>query len=233
MELVEKNPERIVLKMDNNTSFANAIRRSVEEVPTLAIDEVEIFKNDSALYDEIIAHRLGLVPLKMEGKTYEKSAIELKLVKQGPGMAYSSDLSGNAEPVHPEIPITLLEKGQSLELVATARLGTGLQHAKYVPGLCYYRTLFEVKSKNAQINSLVEHAPKALIKPIKKGESWLCDLPEAVADDIASIDKDAVSESNQILFVVESFGQMKAEEILIKALDALSTNLNAFEKALD
>ena len=66
MEVVEKKPERLVLRLDISESLANALRRSVSEISTLAIDEVEIFKNDSALYDEMLAHRLGLVPLKTE-----------------------------------------------------------------------------------------------------------------------------------------------------------------------
>jgi DNA-directed RNA polymerase subunit D len=137
MEVVSKTPEKIVLKIEANEALANAIRRSVSEVPTLAIDEVEIFKNDSALYDEVLAHRLGLVPLKTEKSMSAKTEIKLKLSKSGPGTVYSEDLSGAADIVYPKIPITLLGEDAKLELVAVAKLGTGLEHAKYVPGLCY------------------------------------------------------------------------------------------------
>jgi DNA-directed RNA polymerase alpha subunit len=66
MQLVEKTPEKIVLRGEISESLANTIRRSLAEVPTLAVDEVEIFKNDSALYDEVLAHRIGLIPLKTD-----------------------------------------------------------------------------------------------------------------------------------------------------------------------
>src|SRR3989344_5314618 len=128
MDIISKTPEKMVFRTGMNYSLANAIRRSVEEIPTLAIEDVEIFKNDSALYDEMISLRLGLVPLRTEGKMGAKTEIELSLKKKGPGKVYSGDLKGGAKVVFDKIPITLLEEEQEIELVATAKLGTAIQH---------------------------------------------------------------------------------------------------------
>lgn len=47
-----------------DSSVANAFRRIlISEIPTLAIEEVYVFDNNSIIQDEVLAHRLGLIPL--------------------------------------------------------------------------------------------------------------------------------------------------------------------------
>ena len=132
--------------------------------------------------------------------------------------------------MYPKIPITILGENHKLELVATATLGIGLDHAKYLPGLCYYRHILEVKSSN-EADKIIQSS-KSFLKPEKRGSKWLCDLREIDVDKIIEKDKDAVSDTQEILFVIESWGQMPAKDILLKSLDALSENLIEFEKAI-
>lgn len=49
-----------------DTSIANALRRiMIAEVPSVAAENVYIFNNTSVIHDEVLAHRIGLVPLKV------------------------------------------------------------------------------------------------------------------------------------------------------------------------
>ena len=72
IEVLEKNDTnlRIIVK-DADIPLMNAIRRlALAEVPCMAIEEVVMIENSSILQDEIIAHRLGLTPLKTDLAAY-------------------------------------------------------------------------------------------------------------------------------------------------------------------
>lgn len=230
MEVIQKTPEKLIFRATVSESLANAIRRSVAEVPTLAIDEVEIYKNDSALYDEMLAHRLGLIPLKTEKGMTAKTKIDLKLSKTGPCTVYASDLDGNADVVYEKIPLTILGEGHKLELVATAILGKGIEHAKYTPGLAFYRHLSNVKA-SPEIDKIIEKS-KSVFKSEKSGSKWICDLTDAEKNLIEDIDKKAITDSEEILFIFESYGNMPAEDMFKKAVETLEDNLDEFAKAL-
>lgn len=71
-----------IKKMDNSEmefdligiqpAFANAFRRlMLSEVPSMAIEKVMIKNNTSIIQDEVLAHRLGLIPLKADPRLFE------------------------------------------------------------------------------------------------------------------------------------------------------------------
>ena len=148
MKLIDKKDNQITISVDVEEGIANAIRRYFSEVPILAIEDVEISKNDSPLYDETVAHRMGLVPLNMEKSMPEKTVSKFKLSVNKEGMVYSGALKGGKGVVYDNIPITMLNKGQEMELVAHARMGKGCEHSKFNSGLMFYREYESLKEED-------------------------------------------------------------------------------------
>ena len=71
LENDKENGKLSFILKDSLPVYVNTLRRlMIDEVPTMAIEEIEFQKNNSILYDEAIAHRLGLVPLKTDLKSY-------------------------------------------------------------------------------------------------------------------------------------------------------------------
>lgn len=242
MKIIQKTPNKIVFAEEIDESLANAIRRSALEVPVLAIDEVDISKNDSVLFDEVLALRLGLIPLENQslelkeecsckGKGCNNCTIQLKLKAKGPGMVYAKDLKGSAKPIYGEMPLTTLEEDAELELVAFARLGLGIQHTKYSPGLVFYRNVAEIKTEDCEnCEKCVQACPKKVLKADKNKVTFIdqykCDLCGLCEDVCESI---KIIPGKEILFTIESYGQMPAKEIFSEAVKALKKNLKEFK----
>jgi DNA-directed RNA polymerases I and III subunit RPAC1 len=68
--LDEPDEHTLILEMIHvDTSFVNALRRILlSEVPTVALEHVYMWNNSSILHDEVLAHRLGLIPLNLDAR---------------------------------------------------------------------------------------------------------------------------------------------------------------------
>ncbi|CAB0040429.1 unnamed protein product [Trichogramma brassicae] len=82
VKIVRETTDKFELEFDLigcNAALANAFRRILlSEVPTIAIEKVYMFNNTSIIQDEVLSHRLGLIPLKAHPKLLEWPAGEWK-----------------------------------------------------------------------------------------------------------------------------------------------------------
>ena len=154
-KVIEDTGNSVTLQLDGiDRSYANAIRRfCISEVPSMAIDDVVILENSSVLYDETLAHRLGMVPIKTDLERYvlpekcdcgsplgcHKCRVlfvldatgkeKVTVVKSGDLVSEDRDV----RPVSETIPLVKLAQGQTVKLEAYARLGRAKEHAKWQP----------------------------------------------------------------------------------------------------
>jgi len=250
------NALRFVLEGVNH-AYANALRRAmVAEVPAMAIDDVIIIENTSVLYDEIVAHRLGLIPLKTDldafvlpeecdckselgcSKCRASFTLEVESVDE-PVMVYSSDLKGDSEvvPVSGNIPIVKLGPSQRLKLELYAKLGRGLEHAKWQPvSACAYKYLprVSVNPENlANPERVIQICPTDVYVPdpdrkIAIRDELACtlcmDCVEAATpiDSKKSFPVKVDADENSFVFYVESTGCMPSRLIVAEASKVLN-----------
>ncbi|MEM4272105.1 MAG: DNA-directed RNA polymerase subunit D [Candidatus Bilamarchaeaceae archaeon] len=127
---------------DADIPILNAVRRySMSRVPVLAVEKVIIYENNSSMFDEYIAHRVGLIPLVTPAGISADTEVGFLLDASGPKVVYSGEMkSADAEVVaaKDKIPILTLFEGQNLRFEGTAKVGTGRKHAKYQAGIASY-----------------------------------------------------------------------------------------------
>lgn len=232
METITKKDNKIVFSMDLDESLANAIRRYVNQVQTIAIDEVDISKNDSPLYDETLAHRMGLIPLKASTKVNAEG--KLKTKKEG--FVYSGEIEG-IDVVYDKIPLTLLNKNQEVDIKIRVRKGHGEEHSKFSPGFIFYREASEVEMDKSVLDEVKSVCPDAEVK--EKGgkivvadnkEKEVCDVCEGICDKEGK--EISIKPTGELIITVETYGQLKAEDIFKKSIESLKKDLEEVAKKI-
>ncbi len=246
----DKKSGRVTFLLKNTTpALANSLRRiMIEAVPTMAIEEVEFKQNDGVLYDEVLAHRLGLLPLTTDLKGYDvrkpgdelsaKNSVKLVLKAKGPCTVYAEDLKSKdpkVKPVFPKTPLVKLLKGQELEFEATAVLGVGKEHVKFSPCSAWYtfKAKVTVNNSHKEFDKFKNTYPSQIFNNGKIDAKLieqhnLFEACEGINDEIVKIERDP----STFIFNIEPWGQLSASEILASATDHLSSLLDDFVGAL-
>ncbi len=260
IDILELNDTKAKLVIsDIYPSIANIIRRELmTEIPKMAIEDVEYhlgpirddegneFESVSPLFDEIIAQRLGLIPVptdlntmvprdqcNCDGDGCPSCTIMYTLNKKGPITVYSGDLEPLGDPTlaprDKAIPIVKLGKGQALLVYVTAILGKGKDHVKWqavqAVGYKYYPIveIDHVKCNTCKV--CIEECPIKILR-VDKGKLVVdnveeCTLCKSCSD---KCPKDAIeikSDDNRIIFHFETDGSLTPAESLSYALNDL------------
>ena len=264
---------------DVNYSFVNSIRRSlVSMVPCLAIHEVDFhmgslgayvdeesgeekeYESISAMFNEIVAHRIGMLPIPTDEKTVEafgdsigddskQPDIMYSLHKQGPCTVYSGDLepvNGDSSLVIPEtsVPIVKLAEGQAILVYAKAKMGTAKQHAKWQTAVAprFYQAPTLTVSSGKGSKTVIDTVGKKHFK--KKGKNHVIEDPVTAHEAIKKLealwnDEDANNAMtvtrNKTHFILEfeTTGAMEAKLALEQALKSLDTHCKDFMTSID
>ncbi|MEM4662604.1 MAG: DNA-directed RNA polymerase subunit D [Candidatus Diapherotrites archaeon] len=225
-----------------NIKLMNAIRRAaMSNVAVLAIEDISIHKNTSVLFDEYIAARLALLPIKADPKVYKKGdKVKLVLKEKGPKVVTSSDIKcsdPNIEIVPKNVPIVKLKEGQQIFFEMDAVANVGQEHAKWQPALISYNEWPEIKGNvdektakniiNACPKKILEYkAGKILIE--KPGECDLCFCCEEASDGKIKLELS----KNTFVLRIETYGALTPMQVLEKAIEALKERCESFDEEL-
>ena len=259
---------------DVDYSFVNSIRRSlVSMVPCLALHEIDFhmgslgsyvdeesgeekeYESISAMFNEIIAHRLGMLPVPTDKKTVEafgnaitddskQPDIMYSLHKQGPCTVYSGDLepvNGDDSLIIPEanVPIVKLAEGQAILIYAKAKMGVASTHTKWQCAVAprFYQAPTVTVSSGKGSKAVLDAVGKDKFK--KKGSNHvitdpviahqaLKDLEKLWNDEDAQKAMEVTTKTDHFVFEFETNGAMKAKLALEQALETFNTHCNEF-----
>jgi len=233
--MIDKKGDKIKFLLEKSTpAFANTLRRiMIADIPILAIDVVEFEDNNSALFDEMLAHRMGMIPLKFDpkkfnvreeckcgGKGCSSCTAFFALEKSGPSTVYSSDMksaSKSVKPASPDFPIINLLKNHHIKLEAKARMGMGREHSKFQAANVSYNYLPSIE--------VIKNKKLKLVDPYNCNECMVC---QEVSDGNVRLKSDRTS----FVFTVETISGLGPKYIVEKAADILESKAEEFGKKL-
>ena len=271
IEMAERKA-KFILK-NSSPAMANALRRTLlSDIPKMAIDKVEFhlgpimyddkeYESVTPLFDEIIAHRLGMVPVPTDlnlfcpqsecvcgGEGCPNCTIMYSLNKIGPCTVLSGDLEPLGNPdlrVKDEfIPIVELTDGQAVLIYATAVMGTAKKHVKWqvANGVGYkYLPQIAIEEGMESDEEVLECAtlcPKKVFE-VEDGKLVIknpleCSLCRACTDHLGEKGGITVTGDDQnFFFKFETDGSLTAQQALDKAVEILADEAEDFKSQLE
>lgn len=205
MEILECTNLNIKVRLYAPISFANAIRRILlGEVPTAAIDLIEIKENKSVLADEMIANRLGLIPIKINRDLILKTECDCDSYCSRCSVTFTLAESNRTEKIlaltgknlHVDTPgdaechdslIVKLAQGQSIDIKCIARRGAPLSHAKYCP-VTAVSFVYDPQNKHRETNLWFEEDVRREWPMVNQGDEVEWDDCKEVEMDVEIVE---------------------------------------------
>jgi DNA-directed RNA polymerase subunit D len=258
VETVELKPTKAVVKIEGvDVYFVNSLRRiMLAELPKLAINDVIIYDNTSPLFDEIIAHRLGLIPIPTDlsllsfrdacackGKGCPSCTVRYTLSKEGEGVVYSGDLQPEEKSFAikaDKIPIVELAEDQRVILEVEAVLGKGKDHVKWqpvqAPAYKYYPIVEIDQSKCDLCKKCIDVCPTHILE-IKNNKLVVTDIEQCTSCKTCMelCENDAVivdSDPHKFIFCFETDSSFTTKEALQEATKILIEKYEEFGNLL-
>ena len=249
----QSDDEIVFIVRDAEVPFVNAIRRvAMVNVPKIAIEDVNIIRNDSAMFNEVLAHRLGLTPLvsdldALEGLLlpeddgwFERQGIAFSLNEVGPKVVYSKDLissDSKIKPVYDTIPLVKLKEGEELNIEAVAKVGYGKEHAKWIPTtVCAYKQYPEITfNDDLEIDyDCAQACPRGVLKSDRRSKKIKildienCAMCKSCVRASTNGYINVGYRENDFIFRIETDGAMPPKEVLLKACEVLGEKADKF-----
>ena len=250
----QSDDEIVFIVRDAEVPFINAIRRAaMVNVPKIAIEDVNIIKNDSAMFNEVLAHRLGLTPLvsdldALEGLSLPEdddweeytNGIMFSLNEEGPKVVYSKDLissDSKIKPVYDTIPLVKLKEGEEIHLEAVAKVGYGKEHAKWMPTtVCAYKQYPEITfNEDVEIDyDCASACPRGVLKSDRRSKKIKildienCAMCKSCVRASTNGYINVGYRENDFIFRIETDGSMPPKEVLLKACEVLGEKADKF-----
>ncbi|MEM1584402.1 MAG: DNA-directed RNA polymerase subunit D [Nitrososphaerota archaeon] len=213
LNIVEEDEKSIKVELEGlPLAVANTLRRFViNEVPTMAIEEILIIENTSAMPNEVLAHRLSLIPFISDIDRYvapeecdcgsklgcEKCVVRYVVRAEAvdePVTVYSKDIipedpSITVKPVSPKIPIVKLAPNQRIEIELYVRVGKGRKHAKWQAAISsLYEKDGEPGKRILFIESIGSLPPRRILKEaVNIFKKKVQELNEKILSDIGGL----------------------------------------------
>ncbi|XP_010579487.1 PREDICTED: DNA-directed RNA polymerases I and III subunit RPAC1 isoform X4 [Haliaeetus leucocephalus] len=233
-----------------DAAIANAFRRILlAEVPTMAVEKVFVYNNTSIVQDEILAHRLGLIPIRADPRLFEyRNQVYSKHMTWVP-LGNQTDLFPDADfrPVHDDILIALLRPGQEIDVLMHCVKGIGKDHAKFSPvATASYRLLPDI----TLLQPIEDEAAEMLQKCFSPGVIEIQNIKGKKVARVANARLDTFSREvfrheglknlvrlarvrNHYIFSVESTGILPPDVLVSEAIKILMGKCQRFLNELD